>query len=84
MAQLTPNQITAACFAAWKEPDAPSAARKIGQRLLEEVLSQESNFSAAAERRATEAEEAMHELDDYRPPVEDVEDDANIFTGDAA
>ncbi len=77
MAQLTPNQIVSACYAAWNEPDAASAARKIGHRLLEEVLSQETKFSASSERKAVEAEEAMHELDGYEPGGSD----ADLFTG---
>ena len=63
MAQITPTQIAAACYAALKESNAREAARRVGMILLAEIRDREVNFSKASERKAVEAEEAMAELE---------------------
>lgn len=65
MAQITPNQIMSACFAAMKEESVIEAAKRVGLILLADIRDREVNFKRASERKAVEAEEAMTELEEY-------------------
>lgn len=65
MAQITPNQIVSACFAAMKEETVIAAAKRAGLILLAEIRDREVNFKRSSERKAVEAEEAMTELEAY-------------------
>ena len=80
MAQMTPNQVLSACYAAMTEETAEAAAKRVGHILLAEMRDREVNFSRSSERKATEAEEAMAELEEHEP----ADDDANLFTKGAA